>query len=252
MKETTPLTSRTEDLLPPPGQKAAFVQANFDAIAPHYDRFNDWITFGMHRLWKRRTVAETGLRGKKARVLDACSGSGDLTLAFLDSLAPGSSIVSLDFSRQMLELLKSRIAARPDTGIHVETVAGDAMELPYQNEFDAVSMGFGLRNVEDRAKTLAGVFRALRSKGKFVLLDTGKPPAFLGPFFRLYFESIVPRIGHWLHGQKHVMYNYLPASARNYPDAAAMKLELEAAGFRNVKIKTFSLGACSLHTAEKP
>lgn len=252
MKETAPLTSRTEDPVPPPGQKAAFVQANFDAIAPHYDRFNDWITFGMHRLWKRRTVAEAGLRGKKARVLDACCGSGDLTLAFLDSLAAGSSIVSLDFSAQMLQLLRARIAARPPAGIDVQTVAGDAMALPYQGEFDAVSMGFGLRNVEDRAKTLAGVLRALKSSGKFVLLDTGKPPAMLRPFFRLYFETIVPRIGHMLHGGKHVMYNYLPASARSYPDAAAMKLELEAAGFQNVKILSFSLGACSLHVAEKP
>lgn len=252
MKESTPLTSRTEPALLPPGEKAAFVQANFDAIAPHYDRFNDWITFGMHRLWKRRTVAESGLAGQKARVLDACSGSGDLTLAFMEALAPGSTIVSLDFSTQMLEILKARASIRTGRGVSVETVAGDVMALPYNSEFDAVSMGFGLRNVEDRAKTLKGVYRALKSKGRFVLLDTGKPPALLQPFFRLYFETIVPRIGHMLHGEKHQMYNYLPASARLYPDAAAMKVELGAAGFVNVRIINFSLGACSLHVAEKP
>ncbi len=252
MKESTPLTSRTDAVLPPPGQKAAFVQANFDAIAPHYDRFNDIITFGMHRLWKRRTIRETGVAGRTARVLDACCGSGDLTLAFQTALAAGSSIVSLDFSRQMLQILEARVHSRQRAGIAVQTVAGDAMELPYNNEFDAVSMGFGLRNVEDRAKTLKGVYRALKSKGRFVLLDTGKPPPFLRPLFRLYFETIVPKIGHWLHGEKHAMYNYLPASARSYPDADAMKLELEAAGFVNVKIIHFSLGASSLHVAEKP
>lgn len=252
MKESTPLTSRTEAVLPPPGEKAAFVQANFDAIAPHYDRFNDLITFGMHRLWKRRTIRETGVAHKKARVLDACCGSGDLTLGFQDALAAGSSIVSLDFSAQMLEILRARVNARPRPGIVVETVAGDAMQLNYRDEFDAVSMGFGLRNVEDRSRTLKGVYRALKKGGRFVLLDTGKPPAILQPFFRFYFETIVPKIGHWLHGERHKMYNYLPASARAYPDAETMKLELEAAGFVDVRIIEFSMGACSLHVAAKP
>lgn len=251
MKESAPLTSRTE-ALPAPGEKAAFVQANFDAIAPNYDRFNDWITFGMHRLWKRRTIQETGLKGKKARVLDACCGSGDLTLAFQEALQSGSEIVSLDFSEKMLEVLESRLRTGNRNDVRVTCVAGDAMKLPYNAEFDAVSMGFGLRNVEDRSKTLAGVFKALKPGGRFVLLDTGKPPLLLRPFFRLYFEQIVPRIGHALHGGKHVMYNYLPASARSYPDALAMKAELENAGFTQIKIVRFSFGACTLHVAVKP
>ncbi len=250
MQESTPLTSRTT--LPPAEGKAEFVRKNFDEIARNYDRFNDWISFGTHRLWKRRTVRESGLAGKKARVLDLCCGSGDLSLAFARILAPGSEITSLDFSREMLSVLRSRLSGpKAPRGISIEPTEGDAMALPYDNEFDAVSMGFGLRNVTDRAVCLKGVLRSLRPGGRFLLLDVGKPPRILSPFFRFFFAGIVPKIGHWIHGEDHAMYDYLPASSRLYPDQQSMKKELEAAGFVDVRIINFMFGAAGLHVARK-
>lgn len=250
MQETTPLTSRTK--LPSAAEKSDYVRTNFDAIARNYDRFNDWISFGMHRLWKKRMVQETGLTGKKARVLDLCCGSGDISLAFARILADGSEITSLDFSREMLNVLSHRLLTFPSRGVQIRPLEGDAMKLNYSSEFDAASMSFGLRNVTDRAVCLRGILRALKPGAPFVLLDVGKPPSIFMPFFRLFFEGIVPKIGHWIHGEKHSMYDYLPASARAYPDQKAMKKELEDAGFVNVRIINFSLGAAGLHVARKP
>jgi len=258
MKESALVSSRTEaSVLPPPEQKAQFVQANFDQIANHYDSFNDWITLGMHRRWKRKTVRASGLAGKTARVLDLCCGSGDLTLAFLQILAPGSVIRSIDFSANMLSVLRSRLGApsRDDTGtfdVRGSTIIvreGDATKLNFIKEFDAVSIGFGLRNVTDRSTCLRGIHRALRQGGRLLLLDVGHPPRLIAPFFRLYFEKIVQKIGHLIHGDQHRMYDYLPASARLYPDQRSIKGELEQAGFRDVRIVNFMLGSCALHVA---
>lgn len=259
MKESTLVTSRTENgILPSPEAKARFVQTNFDQIASNYDSFNDWITFGMHRLWKRKTVLASGLEGKPGNVLDLCCGSGDLSLAFLRILGAPSAITAVDFSSNMLGVLSNRLGKIVSTtpelfdGKNITLREGDAMRLDFHQEFDAVSMGFGLRNVEDRAPCLAGILRALKPGGKFLLLDVGKPPRLLSPFFRFYFEIIVPRIGHLIHGAAHKMYDYLPQSARQYPDQLSMKAELEAAGFVDVKIVNFMFGSSALHIARKP
>ncbi|MCE9598447.1 MAG: ubiquinone/menaquinone biosynthesis methyltransferase [Spirochaetia bacterium] len=259
MKESTLVTSRTESgILPAPEAKAQFVQTNFDQIASNYDSFNDWITFGMHRLWKRKTVLSSGLKGKPGNVLDLCCGSGDLSLAFLKILGQPSSVTAVDFSSNMLGVLGNRlsnlVSTRPELfdGKNVILREGDAMRLDFDQEFDAISMGFGLRNVEDRAPCLAGILRALKPGGKFLLLEVGKPPKILSPFFSFYFEQIVPKIGYLIHGAAHKMYDYLPQSARRYPDQLSMKEELEAAGFTDIKIVNFMFGSSALHIARKP
>jgi len=255
MKQPRSLTSRRkkEYSLPSSSQKAEYVKRNFDEIAPGYDRFNDWITFGMHRFWKKKTARAAGISVKKnALILDLCTGSGDIAL-LLHKEYPGAKILAVDFSSGMLESLKNKIIARNLNQL-IKIKKADVSDLKFikNNTVDAVTMGFGLRNVTNRNKTLKEILRVLKPGGVYVNLDVGQVrPGFIAFFHKFYFEKIVPMIGFLLHGGKHEMYCYLPASARTYPDQKTLKKELENAGFGEVRIKNFMFGASAMHISKK-
>lgn len=238
--------------LPPPAEKAGYVRRNFDEIAGHYDLFNDLITLGFHRRWKKRLLRESGLEGQNALVLDLCCGSGDISLLFKKNLAPASTVYSLDFSRAMLERLEKRLEGVK--GCPVEIIEGDATDLRrfQKDSLDAVSISFGLRNVTDRPRCMKEAFRTLRKGGRFLILDVGRVrPAFLRPVASLFFVKIVPLIGYVLQGGRHEMYDYLPASAGVFPAPEELKEEILRAGFSKVKIIHFFFGSAALLAAEK-
>ncbi len=246
--------SKTSYSLPDQENKAQYVKNNFNEIAPNYDRFNDLITLGFHRRWKKKTVLASGLAGhRSARVLDLCCGSGDLSFAFRSILGPGSKIHSLDFSEGMLELFRKRLSDLPESECEILPVQGDALDLSrfQTGSLDAVSIGFGLRNVTNREKCLKEMFRVLKPGGRAIILDVSRVNAVFSFFAGLYFDRIVPLIGSFLQGKKHEMYDYLPASARQFPDQLSLKKELESAGFGTVTYRNFFLGAAALHVAEK-
>lgn len=241
--------------LPEDDRKAEYVKQNFNEISQNYDLFNDAITFGLHRLWKNTVITETGLRGKSGRLLDLCSGTGDLALMASRALGTDSEVTALDFSPEMLEVLRLRLQTHPDDYGVVHVLEGDATDLTvFENDtFDAITIGFGLRNVTDRAKTFSEMLRVLRPGGRAVILDVGKVPYSIPRYFhRIFFEKIVPLIGHIIHGTKHEMYDYLPASSKVYPDQETLKKEMETAGFHSVRYKNFFLGAAAMHSGEKP
>ena len=252
------LTSRSKEYRLPAENRADYVRENFDAIARRYDRFNDRITFGLHRLWKRAVVRATGLKRDSGQsVLDLCSGSGDIALKLAAWTGPGARVVAYDFSPQMLAVLQARIdGARAKKSLAtIEIEEGDAMDLARftADTFDAVTIGFGLRNVTDRARCLAECLRVLRPGGRLVILDVGRVPYRIpGYVHRWFFTRIVPRIGHWTHGSRHEMYDYLPASAEMYPGQEELKREIEQAGFGPVHYRNFMLGASVMHVAQKP
>ena len=236
--------------------RAEYVRVNFNAIARDYDRFNDLITFGFHRLWKRRLVRELGAAGTRVRALDLCCGTGDIAMYLKRMSAPGSEVVALDFSREMLNILESRQAddaGAPETSL--EIVEGDATDLSRfaDASFDTASIGFGLRNVNDRPRCLAEILRVLRPGGRLAVLDVGrvnwKPAEF---FHGIFFQRIVPIIGGMLRGSPHEMFAYLPASAEHYPDQRGIQSELEATGFAPVRYHNFFLGSAVLHLATRP
>ncbi len=244
--------------LPERSERADYIRRNFDAIASNYDRFNDWITFGAHRLWKRRAIDRTALRPGPVALLDLCCGSGDLSLQAARRLGPEARITALDFSEGMLGVLRDRMAQwsaadRRSFG-RITTVAGDATDLSAfaDGSFDAITISFGLRNVQDRARCLSECRRALKDGARLVILDVGQvKSAFVSFFHRLYFERIVPRIGFLTHRGKHEMYEYLPASAKIYPDQETLKGELMQAGFASVSYRNVMLGAAVIHVAQK-
>ena len=256
MKPPRSLTSRRNKdyILPSNNEKADYVKRNFDEIAGGYDRFNDWITFGLHRIWKRKTARATQISGGSADlVLDLCTGSGDIALQ-LHREFPEARIQAIDFSKGMLEVLKKRIKDHKLEKF-IAIKKGDISNLDFikNSSVNAVTMGFGLRNVSQREKVLKEILRVLIPGGIYVNLDVGHVNVSLLAFFhKLYFEKVVPFIGFLLHGGKHEMYCYLPASARNYPDQIKLKKELEKAGFRDVVIQNLMFGAAAIHVAKKP
>ncbi len=242
--------------LPSHEDKPAYVQENFNQIAERYDLFNDAITFGMHRVWKKKTIQAAGVKDSGV-LLDLCCGTGDMALmAARMSQKENIRIIALDFSPGMLEILKSRLEKSPD-GIKktIEMVQGDAMNLKEisDSSIDGITIGFGLRNVANRDIALKEMLRVLKAGGHLAILEVSKVQiAPIRFFHRIFFEKIVPIIGFIIHGKKHEMYEYLPASAKAYPDQESLKKEIENAGFHSVSYKNFLFGSAALHTAIRP
>ena len=214
------------------------VRDMFDRIAPVYDPMNRAMTLGLDRRWRRMTVAAVVHPGD--RVLDVCCGTGDLALA---SAAAGADVVGLDFSERMLARAHEKSGG-------VKWVRGDATALPFADgEFDAVTVGFGIRNLEDMERGLAEIARVLRAGGRFGCLEITRPRGLLRPFFRFWFDGLVPLAGKVLPGGH--AYTYLPASVRRFPGPEDLAAAFSDAGFSSVQWRLLGGGIVALHTGVK-
>lgn len=210
------------------------VRSMFDRISPVYDAMNRTMTMGLDQRWRRATVAAVVQPGD--RVLDACCGTGDLAVA---ALRVGGRVTGLDFSERMLE------RARRKSG-EVEWVQGDALALPFEDgSFDAATVGFGVRNLDDLERGVAGLRRVLRTGGRVAILEITRPRGLLAPFYRLWFDGLVPLLGKALPGGS--AYTYLPASVRRFPGPEELAELLRASGFDDVRWRTFAGGIVALH-----
>jgi demethylmenaquinone methyltransferase/2-methoxy-6-polyprenyl-1,4-benzoquinol methylase len=213
------------------------VRTMFDRIAPVYDVMNHVMTAGLDRRWRRVTAQAVVRPGD--RVLDACCGTGDLALACVQ--AGAGSVAGLDFSPRMIERARRKSDA-------VAWVEGDALSLPFDDRaFDAATVGFGIRNVSDLERALMELARVLGVGGRLGILEITQPTGALSPFYRLWFERIVPVLGKPLSGGS--AYKYLPASVRRFPGKDDLVAVIEAAGFVDVGYRTFAGGIVALHTA---
>ena len=215
------------------------VRTMFDRIAPVYDAMNRLMTAGLDQRWRRATVAAVVRPGD--RVLDACCGTGDLAVAALK--AGAGEIVGLDFSPRMLERARAKQPV-------VTWLEGDVMAMPFPDaDFDSATVGFGVRNVSDLEAALAELRRVLEPGGRLGILEITTPTGFLAPFYRLWFDRIVPLLGKLLKGGS--AYTYLPASVRRFPGPEELKKRMEQAGFEQVAYRTFAGGIVALHTGTK-
>jgi demethylmenaquinone methyltransferase/2-methoxy-6-polyprenyl-1,4-benzoquinol methylase len=207
----------------------------FDRIAPVYDAMNRTMTAGLDRRWRRATAAATVRPGD--RVLDACCGTGDLALA--DDRA-GGTVTGLDFSAEMLARARRKSSK-------IEWIEGDAMSMPFADaSFDSVTVGFGIRNVPELERGLAELRRVLRVGGRLGILEITTPQGLLRPFYRVWFDGLVPLLGKVLPGG--TAYTYLPASVRRFPAAAELAAVIRGAGFVEVEYRLFGGGIVALHT----
>ncbi len=252
------MASKREEFAQLAGISAQDIRQGFDGLAAYYDRFNDWISLGLHRLWKRKMLRSSALSPHRIdKVLDLCCGSGDISLLWARYIKNEKAEVhALDFSAQMLAVFKEKLTSKRNALLQkkiflYEQDASSLKNFP-DSSFAAVSIGFGLRNIKDRSQALREMLRVLRPGAPLLVLDLGKIPFPLFRFLhRIYFENIVPYIGMLLHGSKESMYTYLPASARYYPDQAALCRELQQAGFAEIVYKNLLFGSAVIHIARK-
>jgi demethylmenaquinone methyltransferase/2-methoxy-6-polyprenyl-1,4-benzoquinol methylase len=211
------------------------VRTMFDRIAPVYDVMNRVMTMGLDLRW-RRLAAESVVR-EGDRVLDGACGTGDLAVA--DKRAGAAHVTGLDFSERMLERARSKAP--------LDWLQGDLLALPFANDtFDAMTVGFGVRNVADLPLALAEAKRVLRPGGRLAILEITQPRGPLRFFFRLWFEKAVPLLGKVLPGG--AAYSYLPASVRRFPDAERLAELMREAGFGDVRFRLLAGSIVALHT----
>jgi demethylmenaquinone methyltransferase/2-methoxy-6-polyprenyl-1,4-benzoquinol methylase len=212
------------------------VRTMFDRIAPVYDVMNHVMTAGLDVRWRRR-AAQAAVR-KGDRVLDAACGTGDLAIA--DLKAGAGKVTGLDFSAKMLERARTKQTS-------IEWLQGDMLALPFADEtFDAATVGFGVRNVENLELGLSELRRVLRPGGRLAILEITQPRGPLRPFYSLWFDRIVPLLGKVLPGGD--AYTYLPASVKRFPTAERLAEMLREAGFADVRFELMGGSIVALHT----
>jgi demethylmenaquinone methyltransferase / 2-methoxy-6-polyprenyl-1,4-benzoquinol methylase len=214
------------------------VQRMFDRIAPVYDAMNRVMTVGLDQRWRRATVRETVRPGDY--VLDACCGTGDLAVAAGKAGAGG--VIGLDFSERMLERAMRKAP-------ELEFVQGDVLALPFEDaSFESAVVGFGVRNVDDLEAALRELRRVLHPGGRLGILEITTPRGWPAPFYRLWFDRIVPLLGRVLPGGD--AYTYLPASVRRFPAPEELAELLGSCGFETVRFRLFAGGIVALHVGE--
>lgn len=192
---------------------SAEIQQMFSTVAPRYDLTNEVLSFGVHRLWRRTAIADSGAKpGDK--VLDCATGTGDLAMAFKRTVGDTGSVLGTDFCKEMLDMAPAKAERE---GLAIQFEVADVTALPYaDNSFDVASISFGIRNVDDPVKGLSEMARVVRPGGKVVVLEFGQPKGLWGGLFRFYSRFIMPNVGGLLTGNR-AAYQYLPKTSAAFP-----------------------------------
>jgi len=220
----------------------------FDRIAGRYDAMNSVMTAGMHHRWRERAADRAELRPGDA-ALDVCCGTGDLALELARRVAPGGRVVGCDFSEPMLDLAREKASEHGVEGVRFEWA--DALQLPYdEGRFDAVTVGFGVRNLADLDGGLREMIRVLSPGGRLVILEITQPvrPP-LSTFYSLWFDRLVPVLGA-LAGDS-AAYSYLPESVRSFPDPHNLAAKMDAAGLKSIRYTVLAGGIIAIHSGVK-
>ena len=228
-------------------EHAGRVRDMFATIARRYDLLNHLLSANIDKRWRR--VVANSIEGKikrdGARILDVASGTGDLAATLFE--VTGAEVVATDFCRPMLDIAAKKI------GHDVTLIESDALRLPFRDgSFDAVTIGFGLRNVANVQTGLAELGRVLRSGGWLAVLEFSRPAnAAVRAVFGTYFTRILPVMGGVVSGSRSA-YTYLPDSVKRFPDQQGLKTMIEQAGFEEVSFENLTGGIAALHLGRKP
>jgi len=227
-------------------EKAKRVRGVFDSVAERYDLMNDLMSGGAHRLWKRFALALTGLR-RGARALDIAGGTGDLAIGLAQQVGRQGYVVLADINSRMLQIGRDRLLDRGLSGM-VDYVQADAQHLPFADgSFDCVTIGFGLRNVTDKAAALASMHRVLKPGGQLLVLEFSQPVApVLARIYDAYSFGVLP----WLGGaiaKDADSYRYLAESIRRHPDQETLLAMMKTAGFEDCRYHNLMAGIVAVH-----
>jgi demethylmenaquinone methyltransferase / 2-methoxy-6-polyprenyl-1,4-benzoquinol methylase len=231
-------------------EKARRVRSVFSSVAGKYDLMNDLMSFGVHRLWKQFALSITGLRPGQC-ALDVAGGTGDLAVGLARQVGKGGRVVLSDINLEMLETGRDRLIDEGLVG-NVDCLLADAERLPFADDtFDCITIGFGLRNVTDKAAALASMYRVLKPAGQLLVLEFSKPVApALKPVYDAYSFNVLPRIGKWV-AKDEASYRYLAESIRMHPDQETLLAMLKGAGFGEARYHNLTGGIVALHRGYK-
>jgi demethylmenaquinone methyltransferase/2-methoxy-6-polyprenyl-1,4-benzoquinol methylase len=227
--------------------KAQKVRQVFDNVASKYDVMNDLMSAGMHRLWKRYTLMVANAQPGH-QVLDIAGGTGDLSIGFAKDVGPTGTVVHTDINQSMLSEGRDRLL---DLGVVLPTAVCDAEHLPFHDEqFDRVSVAFGLRNMTHKDAALAEMRRVLKPGGKLLVLEFSKVAPPLAKAYDWYSFKVLPLLGKWVANDAD-SYRYLAESIRMHPDQEALKTMMKEAGFKHVDVHNMTAGVVALHVGIK-
>jgi demethylmenaquinone methyltransferase/2-methoxy-6-polyprenyl-1,4-benzoquinol methylase len=228
--------------LPSGAERARLVREMFDRIAGRYELLNTIMTAGLHRLWNRKVVRETGLRPGD-RALDLACGTGSLTRDLAKRVGPRGYVLGVDFSREMLRVANARPAP------NVEYRLGDATNLDgvASGAFDAATIAYGARNIPDLDALFSEMARVLRPGGAVVCLEIARPESrVFAAFYGFWFDKIVPRLGGWISGDARA-YSYLPESVKEFVAPGELSDIMERNGLQDVTWRRLAGGIITLH-----
>jgi demethylmenaquinone methyltransferase/2-methoxy-6-polyprenyl-1,4-benzoquinol methylase len=222
----------------------------FDAIAEHYDFLNHLLSAGIDRRWRRAAVRSLALTGRE-RVLDLCTGTADLAIAARMATPAAARVIGIDFARAMLGVGQEKLRRDKLTG-DVTLVRGDATRIPLAAEsVDAITIGFGIRNVEDTIGACREMHRVLKPGGRIAILEFAIPAApGVRAAYLCYFNHILPRVGRIV-SRDHGAYGYLPASVGAFASPDEFVTILRHAGFGEISATPLSLGIVFLYTGRR-
>jgi len=233
-----------------PGEAADPICRMFAGIAHRYDLLNRLLSAGRDRYWRRQAAAEAGLDAG-GLALDVCTGTADLAIELARQFPRARSIIGVDFCLPMLRRGAEKVARRGLTH-RIRLQVGSAEALGLANDtFQAATIAFGIRNLSDRRRGLAEMYRVLRPGGRGVILEFAMPPGHrLGVLYRLYFRHVLPRVGGAISGDRDA-YRYLPASVSVFPSAPELARLMEEVGFRDVEFRSLTGGIVTIHVGRK-
>jgi demethylmenaquinone methyltransferase/2-methoxy-6-polyprenyl-1,4-benzoquinol methylase len=233
----------------PTAEKARRVRAVFDSVADKYDVMNDLMSGGVHRLWKRYTLSQTGLRPGH-RALDVAGGTGDLAAGMASQVGDAGLVVLSDINGSMLDVGRDRLL---DRGLvrNVRFALANAERLPFPDEtFDCVTIGFGLRNVTNKTAALESMCRVLRPGGRLLVLEFSKVAPPLTKAYDWYSFQVLPRLGRLVAGDDS-SYRYLAESIRMHPGQEELRALMKKSGFGHVDYHNLTGGIVALHVGIK-
>ena len=228
----------------------------FSAIARHYDFLNSLLSLRFDGVWRRETVKVSRV-APTSKVLDVCTGTGELALAYSDKMGVAGSVIGSDFCFEMLAVGKQKLQQnsrrRAPSCRNTNFLAADTLTLPFlDNTFDIVSVGFGIRNVADLEMGIREMTRVAVRGGRIAILEFTQP---VNPVFRslyyLYFRKVLPFVGNCISRNKDNAYGYLPRSVMQFPNCDALKAVMERCGLTDVQFYRKTFGIVAIHVGKK-
>ena len=229
----------------PVDDKADLVRGVFDSVASRYDIMNDLMSGGLHRLWKRHTIDQAGVR-KGHVVLDLAGGTGDLARKFAQQVGSTGHVVLADINAAMLIQGRRRMVDGGAAG-NTSIAQVDAQNLPFEDgTFDRITVAFGLRNITDKNAALQSMHRVLKPGGKLLILEFSKPAEAIQPAYDFYSFKVLPILGKLVANDED-SYQYLAESIRMHPDQETLLGMMQAAGLERCRYQNLAGGIVALH-----